>query len=379
MTAKYSTDIILYENEHRKNKVCCSLLFKFGFFFTQIGYRENSSTEKINQASSFIFAEYINSFLVQSSIAGVCSTHPKETIIYFETSAQGLGENLHAIVSSLQAEETVTKEFEALKERAKDSFTKYYADGENRAVFKAFEIVGYEEQFRTEECITALDDITLEEYLVFTRKMLHPSNLLIFLEGALEEISVDEVATFYPEQFINSNEDEPSMVFTSGLGRLQEDYFAIEPGREELFLEVYKFYCDNCSPEDTYLFVLFAAIALAKQSAILMYDHQHPSIVCRSAKRPSSEISLLQDLSEEQFDSLKLQASALFDELALNRPQDFAAMIVTASAYNVAIFEIIVNLEQVNYTDFKELISKKYPEIRRAVVQVKKLEEDTDV
>jgi len=379
MSFDHNINVILYENEHRKDRVHCSLLFKFGFFYRQIGSQKNFTTETINQASPFILAEHLNWLLAQSSIVGSCSTSPKETIAYFETSAQNTEENLSEILSLITAENTFVEIFEDIKRRAKDAFAKYYADSENRALLKAFEIAGYEEQFRLGECINALDTITCEEYLAFTRKMLHPDNLLIFLEGALEGLAADDVVAALPKEFLENCSDDPSMVLSSGSERLSKDYFVAEPGRENLIVTVYKCYFDNLALEDTYLFLLLAAIAATEQKAIVMYDHRSPSVLCCGVKPPALGKTPLQDITEDQFESLKLQAGVFFHELTLHRPQDFGAMIVTAIAYNVAIFKIMLAYEQLSFADFQKLIAKSYPEIQIGIVQMKKLGDEENV
>lgn len=371
---KPTTIVVLNENEQRGEKMYCTMLFKFGFINSHATSLNTSKEALINQAATLLFAEYISDTLMRQVISGKCFAQANILTVHFDVLQSNALSKLKNLLSALFAESVSEEEFTKLKERAFESFSKRYADTKYRAFLKILEVCGYEAGFRLEELVKSLEGITFEDYISHLDKMLHPGNLVVFFDGKVEDLSQDAVLKLLPPTFTEEAGKDWSAVSIPKTATVLDDNYSSELfGDKEMYAFALKFYFGEVTSSDMFIFLLFASAAL-DVPAVMILDGHMPSIICLIEEECEVDASLLKNLDEERFESLKLSCEMLLSS-TFEDPQNFGEIVVQALAQGVSIFEIYAGFVSISFEDVVGFIEGEYPQIRKGLVRVRKIGE----
>ena len=367
--------VALNENELRGEKVYCTVLFRFGFINAHVSSLTTSKEEKINQAVPFLFAEYVSDTLMRQAISGKCFVQANSITLHFSSPHSSILPKLEDLFRTLFSEASTEEEFEAFKKRAYEKFSKRYADTRYRAYLKILEVCGYEAQFRLEDLIKSLQEIAFEEYSSFLRRMLHPGNLVMFLDGKTKGLSQDAVINSLPPTFAERGDKDWGVVsIPSTATALESDYSSELLGDREMYAFALKFYFGKADSNDIFVFLLFVSAALDVPTVMLL-DGNMPSIICLIEEEKEIDATLLKNLDEERFEQLKLSCE-MFLSSAYQDPQNFGGMVVRALSQGVDIFAICTGFASVSFEDVTGFVEDKYPHIRKGLVRVEMIGED---
>ena len=369
--------VALNENEQRGEKVYCTALFRFGFINAHVASLTTSKEARINQAASLLFAEYVSDTLVRQATGGKCFAQANSIALHFSSFHSSALTKLESLFETLFSKAATEKEFETFKKKAYDKFSRRYADTKYRAYLKALEICGYEAQFRLDDLTKSLQRITFEEYTSFLEKMLHPGNLVMFIDGRVKNFSQDAVMNLLPAAFTErKNKDWSVTSIPATATALDSDYSSGLLGNREMYAFVLKFYFGEVDPSDMFIFLLFISAALDVPTTVML-DGNMSNIICLIEEENRIDAKLLKNLDKEHFKQLKLSCEMLLSS-TYQDPQNFGKMVVQALSQGVAIFAIFVSFSSVNFEDFKSFIESNYPQVRKGLVYAQTLGEDDE-
>ena len=375
MDNKPTTIVVLNENEQRGEKAYCTALFKFGFINAHVTSLITSKEARINQAASLLFAEYVSDTLLRQAAGGKCFAQANSIVLHFNSSHSSVLAKLEGLFDTFFSNTTTEKEFKAFKKRAYDKFSRRYVDTKYRAYLKVLEVCGYEAQFRLDDLTKSLQEITFEEYTSFLEKILHPGNLVIFLDGKVKNFSQDAVMDLLPPVFTERrNKDWSVISIPTTATALDSDYSSELLGDREMYAFALKFYFSEVDPSDMFIFLLFISAAL-DVPATVMLDGNMSSIVCLIEEEKQIDARLLKNFDEEHFKRLKLSCEMLLNSIYQD-PQNFGKMVVQALSQGVAIFAIFAGFTSVSFENVKSFIENDYPQVRKGLVHVHMLGED---
>ena len=375
MDSRPTAIVTLNENELRGEKVYCTALFRFGFINTHVTSLTASKESQINQAAALLFAEYVSDILMQQVTGGRCFAQANSIVLRFNSPHSSILTNIESLFDALLSKTITEKEFETFKKRACDKFSRRYADTKYRAYLKALEISGFEAQFRLEDLIESLQNITFDEYTSFLEKMLHPGNLAMLLDGKIKGLSQDAVMDLLPPAFAKrENKDWSVVSIPATATALDSDYSSELLGDREMYAFALKFYFGEVNPSDMFIFLLFISAAL-DMPVTVMLDGNMSSITCLIEEEKQIDARLLNNLDEEHFKQLKLSCEILLSS-TYQDPQNFGKMVVQALSQGVAIFDIFAGFSTVNFENFKSFIENDYPQVRKGLVHVQTLGEN---
>lgn len=367
---RFTTAVALNESEQRGERVHCTILFRFGFMNGHAALLSTSKEVLINQAAPLLFAEYVSDILIQQAINGKCFAQANITTLHFSALHSSVLPKITSFFDALFVEELDVDTFAKLKERARENFSRRYADTEYRAYLKVLEVCGYEAQFRLEDLVRSLKEITFEEYTSFLSKMLHLGNIVMLFDGKTETLSQDAILKQLPVPLIEEAGKGWAVTSTpSTAAMLSGDYSLELLGSKEMYVFALRFYFGEVAPNDMFIFLLFVAAAL-DVPATIMLDGYMPSIICFMEEEREIDASLLRNLSEEHFESLKLNAEILLSSV-LNDPQGFGEIVVQALSQGVSIFDIFAGFASVSFEDVLGFIEDEYPQIRKGLVHMR--------
>jgi len=367
-----STALVAFnENEQRGEKIYCTMLFKFGFASSCAISLSNDREVLINSAAALLFTEYVLDVLQQQAIDGKCFAQTSAVTIHFDSLHSNMLPNLENLFNALFLKKIDGKEgFEVLKEKALKIFSNRCANAKYKAYLKTLEFCAYESQFSIEGLTKSLEEITFEEYLFFGEKMLHSGNLIVFLDGKTEGLSQTAILDLLPANFTNNVGKDWSVVSVPSIAAISNDgYFAEFFGSEEVYSFALKFYFGEVSPDDMFIFLLFASVAL-DTPATIMFDGHTPSIMFFTREEYKVDLDLLRNLDEERFESLKFGCEMLLSA-TLNDPQGFGDIVVQALSQEVSIFDIFAGFASAGFEDVVGFIEDEYPLIRVGEVHAK--------
>lgn len=363
--------VALNENEQRGDKIYCTILLRFGFINGNAVSLTSHEETSINQAAPLLFAKYVSDTLMRQAIGGKCFAQAHVTTVHFSSLHSNILSKLENLVNTLFSKAICEEEFETFRKRAYGSLSKDYADTKYRAYLKSLEICGYEAQFRIEELVASLQDITLEEYNFYLKRMLHLGNLVVLLDGKVEEISQDFITQVVPASlFDESTEDLSVVAIPSAATILEGDYSSEFIGDKELYVLTLRFYFDeDVSPSDMYVFLLFVSAALDVPTTIV-FNGRMPSIICFIEEECEIDASLLQGLDEERFNSLKPICEASLND-TVSDPQQFGEVVTWALSQGIPIFDVFAGFTNVGFEDVSGFIENSYPHVRTGLVHMR--------
>jgi len=364
--------VALNENEQRGEKIYCTMLFRFGFANSRATLLGSSEELAINPAASLIFAESVSATLANQAIDGKCHAQANASTVHFQSFRSNMLPTIENLFNVLFVKKIGSKEeFETLKEKALETFSNRSANTKYKAYLTILQFCVNEEQFCTEDLAKSLEEITFEEYTSFLAKMLHPENLVIFLDGKIEGISQSAVLDLLPANFTNSLSKSWSIVSAPSMTTISaDDCFTEFASAQEMYVFALKFYFDEVAFNDMFIFLLFASVALDTSAAILL-DGYVPSIFFFAEEEREIDKDLLSNLDKERFESLKFGCEILLSS-TLHNPQVFGEIVTQSLSQGVAILDIFACFASVNFEDVAGFFEDEYPQVRIGAVHVKK-------